>query len=338
MQQLDLLPPAPEPDVDLDSYDFVVVAFSGGKDSMACILHLLEKGVNREKMELWHHLVDGREGSALMDWPCTEGYVRACAEALGIPVYFSWRVGGFEREMLREEQRTAPVKFETPAGDVMQIGGKGGKLGTRRKFPQVSADLTVRWCSAYLKIMCADAALINQDRFRYSRTLFVTGERAEESPGRARYAQFEPHRADLRDGVRYWRHIDHWRPVHRWPEADVWAAFERWRINPHPAYRLGWGRLSCMTCIFGSDHQWASAAAIAPEMVQVIADYEVEFDHTIHRTLSVPERVARGRPYEIQESDVAAALAAEWNEPIILPDDEPWQLPAGAFGESCGPI
>jgi 3'-phosphoadenosine 5'-phosphosulfate sulfotransferase (PAPS reductase)/FAD synthetase len=37
--------------------------------------------------------------------------------------------------------------------------------------------------------------------FAGAKTLFVTGERGDESPNRARYAEFERHRADRRDGV-----------------------------------------------------------------------------------------------------------------------------------------
>lgn len=36
-------------------YDAILVAFSGGKDSLACLLHLLDLGVDRSKIELWHH-------------------------------------------------------------------------------------------------------------------------------------------------------------------------------------------------------------------------------------------------------------------------------------------
>jgi DNA sulfur modification protein DndC len=45
----------------------------------------------------------------LMDWPCTPAFVRATGDALGIPVVFSWREGGFVREMLRDNAPTAPV-------------------------------------------------------------------------------------------------------------------------------------------------------------------------------------------------------------------------------------
>ena len=102
------------PEPDLASYDHFIVAFSGGKDSLACVLHLLDLGVPRDRIELWHHDVDGQEGSRLMDWPVTRDYCRAVAEALEIPLYFSWKVGGFEREMRRDGTATAPTRYEAP--------------------------------------------------------------------------------------------------------------------------------------------------------------------------------------------------------------------------------
>jgi hypothetical protein len=36
-------------------YDHVVVAFSGGKDSTAAFLHLLECNIPKSRIELWHH-------------------------------------------------------------------------------------------------------------------------------------------------------------------------------------------------------------------------------------------------------------------------------------------
>lgn len=82
---------------DVLSYDRIVVFFSGGKDSVACVLHLLECGVDPERIELHHHLVDGREGSSLMDWPVTDAYCQAFADAFSLKLYFSWKERGFER-------------------------------------------------------------------------------------------------------------------------------------------------------------------------------------------------------------------------------------------------
>lgn len=323
---------------DLSSYDHIIVAFSGGKDSLACVLHLLELGVPAEKIELHHHLVDGGGGSSLMDWPVTEAYCAAVAQALEMPLLRSWRCGGFMREMNRDNQPTAPIMFERLDGAFCMVGGNGPP-GTRLRFPQVSADLSVRWCSAYLKIDVCDALIRNDDRFRGKRTLVVTGERAEESSARARYAVFEPHRSDLRAGQRYQRHVDAWRPVHGWPREQVWAIIQRHGIIPHPAYYIGWGRLSCMCCIFGSPDQWASIEAIAPRDFIRIAKYEKQFGTTIHRTQSVVERAAKGKPYpaiEANPDQVATCLDMAFYAPVRC-DPAAWRMPAGAFGENTGP-
>lgn len=339
---------------DLASYDYVVVAFSGGKDSLACLLHLLDLGVPKSKIELWHHDVDGREGSTLMDWPVTRAYCKAVAAAFGVPIYFSWKVGGFEREMMRDEAPTAAIAFEEPVPfseserkalherglqvptriRLRNTGGKG-PAGTRGVFPQVSPDLSVRWCSAYLKIDVGAAAIRNQTRFIGKRTLFVTGERAEESSARAKYRTFEPHRSDLRDG-RKPRHVDAWRPVHGWAEREVWVAIERYAVNPHPAYRLGWGRLSCAACIFGNADQWASLREVNPAQFSAIVAKEAASGKTIKRKLSVVQTAATGTPYAMSEYDKRAALASTFDEPIILPEGA-WKLPRGAYGDSCGP-
>lgn len=320
---------------DLSSYERIVVFFSGGKDSVACVLHLIDLGVAPECIELHHHSVDGHEGSTLMDWPVTGGYCKAFAKAFGLRLYFSWKVGGFEREMLRENARTAPIAYQSETGQVVVTGGERGKLGTRRRFPQVSPDLRTRYCSAYLKVDIAARVLTHEPRFQQGRTLVVTGERAEESSARARYARFEPYRADRRDG-RKPRYIDHWRAVHGWDEARVWAALERYRVNPHPAYWLGWGRTSCRACIFGSANQWATLRAHMPQAFAPIARYEAEFGVTIQRRRSVVEAADRGTPYRCDPSWLAIANGTSYPGPIRLPAGQ-WRLPPGAFGEAAGP-
>lgn len=320
---------------DLDSYDTIIIAFSGGKDCTAAFLRLMELGVDVSRIEFWHHEIDGREGSTLMDWPVTPAYCRAFAAAFNCPIYFQWKEGGFEREMLRDNQPTAPTWFELPDGTLGTSGGNG-QPNTRLMFPQVTANLAQRWCSAYLKIDVCASAIRNQDRFNRARTLLISGERAEESPGRSKYATFEPNKADGRNG-RMQRHVDHWRPVHAFEEEKVWEILERWGINPHPAYKAGYSRVSCRHCIFGNDDQWASGAVIDPAGIQVLTGYEDRFGKTIHRTRPIGERVAVGKPYAaITPSLMEKLNSKEYTDPIIIPRSQ-WQLPAGAFGHSCGP-
>lgn len=329
--------PAPFPanlnEPDLKQYDRFIVFFSGGKDSAACLLHLLELGVDRHKIELHHHDVDGREGSTLMDWPVTRSYCQAIGDALRIRVLFSWRVGGIEREMLRENSGTAPITFTRGDGTLVTMGGERSKPNTRRKFPQVTADLRQRWCSAAAKIDVGDRLLNNDERFLQGKTLVLTGERAEESAGRARYATFERHRRDNRNG-RKARWIDHWRPVHAWSEERVWDIMRRHSLHPHPAYYIGAGRASCMNCIFGNSEQWATVRKIAPVHFERIATYEEEFGMTIHRTKSVRVQASEGTPWPGVNEWGHVAMSEHFTAPVFMNE---WKLPAGAFRESCGP-
>lgn len=313
----------------LGSYDHILVAFSGGKDSIACFLTLLENGVDLSKVELWHHEIDGREGSNLMDWDVTPAYCNAFANAFGVPLYFSWLEGGFEREMLRNNTPKARTFWQNPDGSLGVSGGKG-PCNTRMKFPQVSADLSVRWCSAYLKIDVMKAAIAGQARFNGKRVLVITGERAAESPGRARYAEFEPHRTSNDR-----RHVDQWRPVHKLSTAQVWDLIAKYRVNPHPAYRAGFGRVSCQFCIFGSPDQCASARALSPERYAKVTAYEKQFGKTIQRKEDFNTRADRGTAYAFTPEDAAACNSKTFREPIIL---EQWTMPRGAFAESCGPV
>lgn len=329
--------------VNLLEYSKILVAFSGGKDSMACFLHVWEslqslglsyKEIGR-RIELWHHCIDGKEGSDLMDWPCTEAYCRAVAAEFGVPIYFSWKAGGMEGEMMRDNQPTAVTRFEVPGGAVKEKGGKGDP-NTRLMFPQKSADLSVRWCSAYMKIDVMATAIRNQSRFEGEKTLVVTGERAQESSARSKYKKNERHRSDLRKGKRRKRLVNHWRPILRWSERKVWRIIKDWMVRPHPAYYLGFGRVSCMTCIFASANQWATLWEIARPKVQRIARLEKQFGKTIDRTRTVMEMIERGASFLAgTDEDLADAFSHTYKPDIFV---EEWRLPAGAFtGDQCGP-
>ena len=317
-------------------YDKYIVAFSGGKDSTACFLHLLDVGVPKDKIELWHHDIDGKD-KRFMDWEITEDYCRKFAEAFGVPIYFSWKEGGFKREMMRDNERTAPMVFEDENHNLIKIGGDKGKLGTRKQFPQVSPDLSVRWCSAYLKIDVCSAAIRNQDRFKGIKTVVISGERGEESPNRGKYAILEPDRSDLRDGHRYQRYVDRMRPIRDWKEEQVWEIIEKYKVRVHPAYYLGFGRVSCQFCIFGNANQFRSAYAISPQRGMELADLEDDLGKTMKRKETLRHVYYRGEVYPAIQKDHhnrRLAVSNEYTDTIFMDN---WLLPSGAFGESCGP-
>lgn len=318
--------------VDPTSYDRVVCCMSGGKDSLALLLLMLEMGVKPERIELHHNLVDGREGSTLMDWPVTESYCEAIAKAFGVQITFSWREGGLERELLRDGTATGPVYIPDGEGH-RKIGGEGPP-GIRLKFPQLSADLATRWCSSAGKIDVFSRYLNNDPKFTEGRTLVLTGERAEESSARAKYKVFEPHRCDLRQGRKVKRHIDIWRAVHAWSEQQVWDIIKRWRVTPHVSYLLGWSRASCRQCVFSGKDEWATIRQIAPAQFNQIAAYEQQFKVTIHRKETVVQRADQGVPFPVDPYWVEVANSRTFNHPVFM---DPWVLPPGAFRKGCGP-
>ena len=308
-------------DINLHSYDKYIVSFSGGKDSTALLLYLLENGVPREKIELWHQEIDGR-GRSLFDWEVTPDYCRKLGAAFGVPVYFQWKIGGFEREMTRT---------------VCQTGGDRGKPATRNKFPQPSPDLRVRWCSAYLKIDVCATALRHQQRFQNIRTLVLSGERGEESKQRAGYAILEPDKADLRNG-RNPRHIDRFRPIRDWKERDIWDLLEKYRVRPHPCYFMGFGRCSCKFCVFGNCHQFASAACVSRTQADDLIRFEKNFGYTLKRDTDLPTLISKGEPYDTITDELRQiATSYEYKTPILIGENETWQLPTGAFRKCGGP-
>jgi 3'-phosphoadenosine 5'-phosphosulfate sulfotransferase (PAPS reductase)/FAD synthetase len=329
--------------IDLSSYDRIVIFLSGGKDSVCCLLivrYLLEKQGLQDKIEVeaWHHCVDGREeGLNLMDWAYTESYCQKLCDAFNIKLYFSWLEGGMARELVRENQAKSRTWFETPDG-LMCAGGNSKDLTTRLNFPQTSNDLNVRWCSPYLKIDVGRIAVRNQKRFKGSRTLLVSGERAEESPKRAKYLQIEPDETHCAS-----RYVDRWRPVHHIDQVIVWQIIQYFGVNPAPSYLLGFGRKSCRNCIFNGDDEWATLRQIDPEGFARILAFELLFQKTIFNSKlpfeerTIEARANRGTPFpNMQPDDIRAALSSTFDRPILLPPDK-WKLPAGAFGRNCGP-
>jgi 3'-phosphoadenosine 5'-phosphosulfate sulfotransferase (PAPS reductase)/FAD synthetase len=310
-----------------EEIDYWILAFSGGKDSLACLIWLLENIKDRTKIELWHHEVDG-DGEIFMDWDCTKSYCEAIAKAFDLPIYFSGLHGGFKGELLKNNQPHAASYFETPSG-VISKGGKG-KPGVRRKFPAKVANLRTRWCSSALKIDVSRMAIANQPRFLGKNIVMVTGERRSESTARSKYHQTQYY---CQPNSR--RTVYQYRPVLDWTTEEVWNAIARYKIVPHPSYQLRWGRTSCLGCIFGSPNQWATIRRDFPDRFKAISDLEVELAHTIDNKKSIIQMADEGIAYPSNPEALILAKSKSWDSPVFMKD---WQMPPGAFGEQNGSI
>lgn len=165
----------------LENYDLIAVLLSGGKDSIACYFKLLELGVPKGVIELWHHDIDGGHPYRHMDWRCTQNYIQAFSEAEKVTLRRSWRVNGFFGELYRVGA-SEPIEWQDPETGLIRrckpsrnylkcqkvrqevTEGMEEKLmcyGHRMKFPMKTGDLSRRWCSTYLKIMVCDSVLRN---------------------------------------------------------------------------------------------------------------------------------------------------------------------------------
>lgn len=327
--------------IDDTSYTFLV-AFSGGKDSVACVLDLLDRGVDPSRIILHHHEVDGGEKN-LWDWKITNQYCQAFADAMHLPLLFSRRDGGITREIFRTNEGRQSVSYQRHVGgDFIELKSRAGS-STKMMFPAISPDLSKRWCSEVVKIGVLDRVINNNPDYATGKFVVVTGERKEESTKRAEYFDIIEHRCNTKK-----RTVFQWRPILRWSEQQVWDIIECHNIQCHPCYQLGWGRCSCQTCIFGSSDIWASIAEINPEKIEQMEMIEtLTGGHTLytkkvkgirkHQPMTIREKVAAGtsiipqdvdRAYWIEQATVA------FTAPIFCNN---WTLPAGAFKDaSCG--
>lgn len=324
-----------------EDYDHFIISASAGKDSMACLFYLLDMGIPKEKIELWHQSVDGggEHYAEFMDWPVTESYLEAVGEHFGIKTAYQWRSNGIYGELLRKESLTGDVYF-LEEGKTVHLPTKNGKPSTRLKWPAMSPDLRVRWCSPYVKIDVFRRVLNNHPRFQGTseqpkKILVLTGERREESPNRAKYLECEMHPSSTSKRI-----VHAWRCVIDYSEQKIWDMYEKRRFLPHPAYLLGWNRTSCFGCIFSTADLWAMMREIAPERFIRLVEMEKELNHTIDTNrLTLEEKANLGsinrlpKDYRVSKW-VNLALSKKFNKEDLIMNS--WEVPAGAFRGTAG--
>lgn len=161
----------------LEEYDLVILLFSGGKDSTAAFYYLLELGVPREKIELWHHDLNGAHPIRLMDWPVTMAYVDSFAKAEGVRRRVSRRVNGFWGEVYRIGA-SYPIEYESDDGTYIQCALSAIQKESDRLREQImrevmpnddftfenSAELNRTWCARYEELLLQDIVTVEMER------------------------------------------------------------------------------------------------------------------------------------------------------------------------------
>ena len=242
---------------------------------------------------------------------------------MGLPLYFSGRFGGIDAEMCRTNSGLQNVFYQdSPATDYKVLQSKEGN-STRLKFPAVAADLRTRWCSACVKIDVMRRII--PVLYPTGEHVVCTGERRQESANRAKYHRTEPHPCSTQS-----RSVTAWRPMLEWSEQQVWKIIQRWGIQPHPCYELGYSRCSCQICIFGSDDVWATNAELSPQKIDYIERREQQFGFTLYNGQTIREKVAKGTSFLTPQNKEkwAAQALGQFTAPIY---NSNWKTPQGAY-------
>lgn len=327
----------------LGEYDEILVMFSGGRDSVALVLDLIDRGVPLEKIRLWHQCVDGDPNVEnpyfKMDWPCTHRYCELFAQRFGLKIEFQWRQYGIAGELFRINCGSKPVYFEYQDTVIMLPTTERSQNSTRMKWPAQSPNLLIRWCSGVAKKDVSCRAIAHYPDFKRKgiKILVLTGERREESAARAKYAEVLPHSMDSSI-----RRVDHWRSIIDWPEERVWGIMQRYDVLPHPAYLVGWSRCSCQSCIYNGPDEWRMLYEISPDGIEGKAEIERYLNHTIDHKEDLITKVSRGNLERMPVGHPDFHLWLDWalmKDSLTLEDMTGFVMPAGAFkGNSGGAV
>lgn len=262
----------------------IIVSLSGGKDSAALLLHLVQRyGAQRI---LAHYQVLPE------DWPGTLGYNQHLCASLDVPLV--------AQQMLYEPVgdgtavRRLAIRDIHQESDIVPCGTPGVIAGVtdlafRRSWPPSAAS---RFCTRYFKIGLLDHWLRQHRAELYQRARraawngedydpveelasVALGERAGESPRRARKAD-DTDRLAWASG----EFIANWLPIHSWSRRQVFRCLREHGVEPHPAYREqgltdrqmydvdteGGPRTSCRFCIFATQRDVCHQAQLAANL------------------------------------------------------------------------
>lgn len=222
-----------------------VANYSGGKDSQAQLIRLLER-VPSAQMIVVHASLGP------MEWAGAMELARDQAAAAGL----TFIIAEAKKTLLEMVERRFESRPEVPS------------------WPSAST----RQCTSDLK-----RGPIQREVRRYAKAngykLIVNclGLRAEESPGRRKRAVFS--KMGISNSVLTWYE---WLPVHDMSTSKVFETIRVAGQEPHYAYALGNDRLSCVFCLFGSKGDLRNGRRHRPELLQQYDAMEKHTGYTMH--------------------------------------------------------
>lgn len=245
-----------ERDVDLTSYDLIVVNSSSGKDSLATLASIAQAAQAQGVLDRVH-VVHADLGRA--EWQGTKELAARQAAHYGVPA---------DRFHV----------IARPQGDLLD------QIEARGMWPSSNA----RYCTSDQKrgqIAKVINCLAREHSAPRPSVLNVLGIRAAESPARAKKSPWQANKR-LTNGRKL---VVDWYPVFHWSEADVWATCNQTPALVHVAYSLGMPRLSCVFCVFAPKAALVIAAKANPELAERYVQLEQRMGHTFRQDLTMAD-------------------------------------------------
>lgn len=260
---------------ELNSYRWIVVNSSGGKDSQTALRVVVEAcdaaDVPRERIVVSHQCL-GR-----MEWEGTRELVEKQAAHYGLRV---------EVSKYRDKHGVEKTLLDY--------------VRARKKWP----DSQNRFCTSEFKRGPGGRVIVKLFRESPGAVLNVYGFRADESPARAKKQAFVRN-PRFSSGQ---REVWDWLPIHDWKEDAVWESIRTSGVPYHPAYTLGMPRLSCRMCIFAPRDALLVAGRANPELLDEYCDLEKEIGHTFQN--GKPISAIRDA---IKAGEQPKSLRGDWN-------------------------
>ena len=217
----------------------IIASVSGGKDSTAMCLHLMEQGIEFVPV----FMDTGWETAA------TYQYLRE---------YLPGVIG--EITWLRSEVELAPAREEIARHYEERLGHYSAMVRWCIKKVMFPSRMR-RWCTEEVKTKPMRDYLSGLD----FEPVNAVGIRAAESMARSKYTEWE-----------YMNYFgcDVWRPILRWSEKDVIDIHTRHGVAPNRGYLNGASRVGCWPCIYASKKE-LHHFSMDEHRVQLLADLEI---------------------------------------------------------------
>jgi 3'-phosphoadenosine 5'-phosphosulfate sulfotransferase (PAPS reductase)/FAD synthetase len=224
-----------------------VINHSGGKDSQAMMIKLLESGIPASQMIVVHASLGE------MEWDGALELAQQQAADAGVPFV----IARAEKSFLDMVERRFAARPEVPS------------------WPSASH----RQCTSDLKRNPIEREV---RRYMKARGLLLvvscTGIRAAESVSRSKLNPLKLNASQSKAGRSWYE----WCPIFDMTTAAVFATIANAGQQPHAAYAAGNERLSCVFCIMGSKNDIARGALARPELFAQYVAMEERTGYTMH--------------------------------------------------------